>query len=256
MNIRRSRWQSLVATGVAGLKNATQFVAIVFAVPVRPAGTPEDEPVPLAADEAAAEADAGAEVVAGADEDELDELLHAAAVSARQATPAAATSDCHLDRRIFIRSRPPLRRLGAGYQSMENHVLYLEPCLLLVMRESPIVIREPSNPSGPPRGGARPALRYYLPSLTRRHDEDPGVAVGVPASLSGVSRHLRGAGEGVAWLAPSRRRTSRMRCGRHHPCLIGVRQTRAPISPAITRGSSRAARRKGSYILLYIYDHA
>jgi hypothetical protein len=89
------------------LKNVTQFVAIVFAVPVRPAGTPGAEPVALAAGEAAAEADtAGAEVVAGADEDgELGELLHAAAVSARQATPAAATSDCHLDRRIFIRKQ-------------------------------------------------------------------------------------------------------------------------------------------------------
>jgi hypothetical protein len=91
------------------LKNATQLVAIVFAVPVRLAGTPEDEPVepPVALAEAAgAEDAAGAEVVVAAGggvEDVLDELLHAAAVSARQATPAAATSDCHLDRRIFIR---------------------------------------------------------------------------------------------------------------------------------------------------------
>ena len=97
-----SRRDILVATGVFGLKNVTQFVAIVFAVPVRPAGMPGAGLVALAAGEAAAEA----EGVAGADEDdELGELLHAAAVSARQATPAAATSDCHLDRRIFIRKQ-------------------------------------------------------------------------------------------------------------------------------------------------------
>jgi hypothetical protein len=89
------------------LKNVTQFVAIVFAVPVRPAGTPGAGLVALAVGEAAAEADAAeADVVAGADkDDEVDGLLHAAAVSARQATPAAATSDCHLDRRIFIRKQ-------------------------------------------------------------------------------------------------------------------------------------------------------
>jgi hypothetical protein len=105
-----------VAVGVCALKNATQFSATVFASPVRPAGTPEDDPPAdeLADAEAAgaevAGADvAGAELLAGADdaaaEDELDELLlQAAAVSVRQATPAAhATTDCHLDRRITIR---------------------------------------------------------------------------------------------------------------------------------------------------------
>jgi hypothetical protein len=88
------------------LKNSTQFVAIVLAVPVRPAGTPEDEPADEPdelADAVAAGAEvvaAGAEVVAAADEDEdePDELLlHAAAVSVRQATPAAhATTERHL----------------------------------------------------------------------------------------------------------------------------------------------------------------
>ena len=107
-----SRRDTLVAVGVLALKNVTQFVAIVLAVPVRLAGTPEDEPVDEPV-EVAAGVVAAAEVVAagaedeaaGADVDELDELLHAAAVSARQATPAAATSDCHLERRIFIKKQ-------------------------------------------------------------------------------------------------------------------------------------------------------
>ena len=94
------------------MKNVTQFVAIVFAVPERVAGTPEDEPVDEPVGVAAGVV-AAAEVVAagaedeaaGVDEDELDELLHAAAESARQATPAATTSDCHLDRRIFIKKQ-------------------------------------------------------------------------------------------------------------------------------------------------------
>ena len=102
---------SLVAVGVFALKNATQFSATVSASPVRPAGTPEDEPAAELADAEAAGAelagadDAAAELLAGADEDELDELLlQAAAVSVRQATPAAhATTDCHLDRRMTIR---------------------------------------------------------------------------------------------------------------------------------------------------------
>jgi len=94
------------------LKNATQFSATVSASPVRPAGTPEDEPAAELADAEAAGAElagadvAAAELLAGADdEDELDELLlQAAAVSVRQATPAAhATTDCHLDRRMTIR---------------------------------------------------------------------------------------------------------------------------------------------------------
>ena len=87
---------ALVVADDDPLKNSTQFVAIVFAVPVRLAGTPEGVP-PAAADvEVAAGAEvvaAGAEVAAGADEDDEDELdellLHAAAVSVRQATPAA-----------------------------------------------------------------------------------------------------------------------------------------------------------------------
>ena len=107
-----SRRDSRVAVGVFGLKNSTQFVAIVFAVPVRLAGMLGAElPAPAAevAEVAEEEGLAAAEVVVadadGADEDELDELLHAAAESARQATPAATTNDCHLDRRIFIKKQ-------------------------------------------------------------------------------------------------------------------------------------------------------
>jgi hypothetical protein len=100
------------------LKNVTQLTATVFASPVRLAGTPVtvpvDEPVALADAEAAGAVVAGAEVagadvvaaaelVAGADVDELELLLQAAAVSVRHATAAAdAATDCHLDRRISI----------------------------------------------------------------------------------------------------------------------------------------------------------
>ena len=89
---------TFVAVGVAGSKNVTQFVATVFASPVRPAGMFESELEAAAeaeaeaealADEAAALADAAAEVVAagGAEDVELDAELHAA--SARQLTVAA-----------------------------------------------------------------------------------------------------------------------------------------------------------------------
>jgi hypothetical protein len=105
------------------LKNVTQLTATVFASPVRlagtPAGVPADElPVAEAAGAvvagavvagavvAGAEVVAAAELVAGADV-ELDELLlQAEAVSARHATAAADTAtDCHLDRRISIRTQ-------------------------------------------------------------------------------------------------------------------------------------------------------
>jgi hypothetical protein len=87
------------------LKNVTQFVAMVFAAPVRPAGTPEDEPADELDDEAGAEADGGAEVATGADVaevvDELEpELPHAA--STRQPTAATARrSDLTLER-VYI----------------------------------------------------------------------------------------------------------------------------------------------------------
>jgi hypothetical protein len=102
------------------LKNATQFVAIVFAVPVKLAGTPEPEPAAeVAAGAEVAEVAAGAEVVAAAEEEELDELpplLHAVAVSARHATPAAhATSDLSLVRRMFMGRSPPGSWLNVGY---------------------------------------------------------------------------------------------------------------------------------------------
>ncbi|WP_222849627.1 hypothetical protein [Trebonia kvetii] len=88
-----------VAVGVAGSKNATQFVATAFAAPVRPAGMFESEleaaadaePEALAEAEALAdeaEALAGAEDVGeagGAEDVELDELH---AESARQPTVA------------------------------------------------------------------------------------------------------------------------------------------------------------------------
>ncbi|HTU75687.1 MAG TPA: hypothetical protein VMG38_19400 [Trebonia sp.] len=107
---------SLVEADEAPLKKVTQFVAIVFAVPVRLAGMPGDEPADelddVADTEAAGTAGAlagdgpvGAEVAgvgAGADE---PELLHAA--SARQLRAAAAMrSDPTLDR-VFIERRPP-----------------------------------------------------------------------------------------------------------------------------------------------------
>ncbi|HUN37313.1 MAG TPA: hypothetical protein VMU95_35385 [Trebonia sp.] len=101
------------------LKNVTQFVAIVFAVPVRLAGTPDEDP----ADELDADTEADAEaagvvaagVVAGAEVavvDELElELLHAA--SARQLTAATAMrSDPTLDR-VFIERMPPEGWLSA-----------------------------------------------------------------------------------------------------------------------------------------------
>jgi len=108
---------SLVDAGEAPLKNVTQFVAIVFAVPVKLAGTPDDEPAGELDDVAEAEAAgvvaagvvAAAEVAAGG---ELElALLHAA--SARQLTAAAAMrSDPTLDR-IFIERRPPESWLSA-----------------------------------------------------------------------------------------------------------------------------------------------
>jgi hypothetical protein len=101
---------SLVDAGEAPLKNVTQFVAIVFAVPVRVDGTPDDEPVAeLDVDADAAGVVATAEVAAGG---ELElALLHAA--SARQLTAAAAMrSDPTLDR-VFIERRPPEGWLSA-----------------------------------------------------------------------------------------------------------------------------------------------
>jgi hypothetical protein len=95
------------------LKNVTQFVAIVFAVPVRLAGTPDDDPADELDDVAGAEAGAAGVVAAGAEVaagDEL-ELLHAA--SARQLTATAARrSDPTLDR-VFIERRPPEGWLSA-----------------------------------------------------------------------------------------------------------------------------------------------
>ena len=87
---------TLVAIGVAGLKNVTQFVATVFASPVRPAGMFESaleaaadaEPEALA-DEAGALADEAEDVgeAGGVEDVELDPELHAA--SAKQLTVAA-----------------------------------------------------------------------------------------------------------------------------------------------------------------------
>ncbi|HEX9042303.1 MAG TPA: hypothetical protein VF838_14955 [Trebonia sp.] len=97
----------MVAVGVAGSKNATQFVATVFASPVRPAGMFESELEAAAdaetealADEAGALADAAADVVAagGAEDVELDPELHA--TSARQLA-VAATARNGLMGRIF-----------------------------------------------------------------------------------------------------------------------------------------------------------
>jgi hypothetical protein len=86
---------NFVAVGVAGSKNATQFVATVFASPVRPAGMFESEldaadgEAEVLAGEAEALAEAAADVVeAGGVEDvELDPELQAE--SARQLTVAA-----------------------------------------------------------------------------------------------------------------------------------------------------------------------
>jgi hypothetical protein len=109
----------LVAVGVAGSKNVTQFVATVFASPVRPAGMFESAPDAAAvgaaevlAAEAEALADAAADVVAagGAEDVELDPELHAA--SARQLT-VAATATNGLRGRIFIRNMPPEGRFIA-----------------------------------------------------------------------------------------------------------------------------------------------
>jgi hypothetical protein len=93
---------------VAGSKNVTQFVATVFAAPVRPAGIFELEPDAAAeaeaeaealadeagalADEAGALADEAEDVgeAGGAEDVELDPELHAA--SARQLTVAATAS--------------------------------------------------------------------------------------------------------------------------------------------------------------------
>jgi len=101
---------SLVAVGVAGLKNVTQFVATVSASPVRPAGmfeseleaAAEGEAVALT-DVAGALADEAADVgeAGGAEDVELDPELHAA--SARQLT-VAATAKNGLMERIFTRA--------------------------------------------------------------------------------------------------------------------------------------------------------
>jgi hypothetical protein len=108
-----------VAVGVAGSKNITQFVATVFASPVRPAGMFESTELEAAADaeaealadEAGALAGAAADVVAagGAEVVELDEL-HAA--SARQLT-VAATARNGLKGRVFT---------GAGLLKIEKGV--------------------------------------------------------------------------------------------------------------------------------------
>lgn len=116
---------SLVAAGVVALKKVTQFVAIVFAVPVRLAGTPDEEAADELDDVAGAEAEAEAAevvaVVAGAEVAGADELelppLHAA--SARLAAAAAMRSDPLLNR-VFIERRPPEGGLSGGLQRMEN----------------------------------------------------------------------------------------------------------------------------------------
>jgi hypothetical protein len=106
------------------LKKVTQFVAIVFAVPVRLAGTPDEEAADELDDVADAEAEAeaeAAEVVAGAEVAGADALelppLHAA--SARLAAVAAMRSDPLLNR-VFIERRPPEGGLSGGLQRMEN----------------------------------------------------------------------------------------------------------------------------------------
>ena len=102
---------TLVAVGVAGSKNVTQFVATVFASPVRPAGMFESELDAVAvgaAEVLAAEAEAladGAEDVgeaAGVEDVELDELH---AESARQLTATATATK--LMERMFTRAGLP-----------------------------------------------------------------------------------------------------------------------------------------------------
>ncbi|HTR90688.1 MAG TPA: hypothetical protein VMI73_03000 [Trebonia sp.] len=109
---------TLFAVGVVASKNVTQFVATVFAAPVRFAGMFESEPEAAADGDAevlAAEAEAlGDEAedvgeAGGVEEVELDEL-HAA--SARQLAVAATARK--LRGRMFIRHVPPEDRVMLG----------------------------------------------------------------------------------------------------------------------------------------------
>jgi hypothetical protein len=101
----------LVAVGVAGSKKATQFVATVFASPVRPAGMFESEldaaadgEVEALADAAEALGDAAEDVgEAGGVEDVVLDELHAE--SARQLTVAATARK--LTGRMFTRAGLP-----------------------------------------------------------------------------------------------------------------------------------------------------
>ena len=102
---------TLVAVGVAGSKKATQFVATVFASPVRPAGMFESEldaaadgEVEALADAAEALGDAAEDVgEAGGVEDVVLDELHAE--SARQLTVAATARK--LTGRMFTRAGLP-----------------------------------------------------------------------------------------------------------------------------------------------------
>jgi hypothetical protein len=117
-----------LAVGVVASKNATQFVATVFAAPVRPAGIFESAPEAAAdgetealagadalGEEAAALAEAEDAGEAGGVEDvELDEL-HAA--SARQ--PAVAATATKLRGRMFTR---------AGSRRLDRFRFVSPPC--------------------------------------------------------------------------------------------------------------------------------